>query len=628
MSRRERKAAAAPPRPRAAAPARPGWADRVVPPELARWLALPSALVIALLVHVPALRTWFAQDDLTFLARARGLEPAHAAFGRLLSGAPRWSLFNALFGLDAFPYHAANMLLHLVNVALVYAVARRAIPGRAAAWAAAVLFGASGIAFTPLHWATGLGEIMATTFALAALLLHLVARGARAEGAPRREHPHPPEPGTAHAVAATPDPGTAPAPLPLLALSALALLAAGLSKETTLLLPLVLLVAERRLGGFAPRWRALVPAAVAGAVFVTGFLLTLRSSDYLGGEAYALSFSPVFLARNLATYLGWLVALWAPVRDAVASMDPQATLPGLGIALLVALTLWLQRRSRRHPEEVGAAWFVALLAPVLPLAHHTYLYYLYLPWAGMCWLLAGTGARIARRLPFALLPLLAVVAAFAGYEARNVRARETAVTGTIPSDRTLRESTMLRNVMTALDTVGLAPDARVAFVNPAPPLHSPIAGRQTGPRYSYVPLEVALRGGRALALRFPRLRYLGFADTLPRDWEDAEVFLFQDDGSARHLGRGSRALAELGYFTIRTEQWARADAMLRRSLALGDTLPDAVFGLGVTSSFLGDELQARRWAREFTRRFPGDPRAPTVLEELARPDSLRPKPPR
>jgi len=607
-------------------PPQTSWAQRLIPPHAARWVALPTALLAALLVHYPALGTFFAQDDLTFLARARGLEPWPVSFGRLLSGALRWRAFNALFGLNPLPYHAANMLMHLANVALVYAVARRMVAGRAAAWAAAVLFGASGIAFTPLHWATGLGEIMATSFALAALLLYLMARGAQADGTRRRAPTHAATATQAEGPAA--DAARAPGAGTLLVLSALAVLAAGLSKETVLLLPLVLFAADRRLGLFPPRLRALAPAALAGLVFLAGFLATLGSSDYLGGQAYALSFSPVFLVQNFATYMGWLIVLWAPVRDAVASMDPGALIPGLVLAALFALVLWSQRRAPRHPEEVGAVWFLVLLAPVLPLRHHTYLYYLYLPWAGVCWLLAGLGARLVRRVPLTLLLLLAAVAAFAGVEARNVRTREVAMTGVLMSDRTMRESTMLRNVTTALDTVGLAPDARIAFVNPAPPLHSPLAGRQTGPRRSYVPLEAALRGGRALQLRFPRLRYLGFADTLPRDWEDAEVFLFQDDGSARHLGHGSQALSELGYFTIRTRQWERADAMLRRSLALGDTLPDAVFGLAITSSYLGREPLARLWAREFERRFPGDPRARFVQEELARPDSLGAKPAR
>jgi len=48
-------------------------------------------------------------------------------------------------------------------------------------------------------------------------------------------------------------------------------------------------------------------------------------------------------------------------------------------------------------------------APVLPLAHHTYLYYLYLPWAGLCWAFAGAAERLARRWPVLRTSLLVLL---------------------------------------------------------------------------------------------------------------------------------------------------------------------------------------------------------------------------
>ena len=572
------------PRPASAAAARPARAPFALPPQVPVWLALPSALLLAALVHWPALHTFFAQDDITFLARARGLEPAPWSFARLLSGAPRWALFDALSGLDPLPYHAANLALHLVNVALTYAVARRLLGGRAAAWAAAVLFGASSIAFTPLHWATGFGELLATTGALGALLLFLDARARGSRAA--------------------------------LWLSALCVLAAALSKETMLLLPLVLVVAEWRLDTPARDLRRVIPAAAVMLAFAVAFLLTARRAGYLGGEAYAMSAAPGFLAANLATYLRWCVTPHVPVRDAVAAMDPGALPAGLAVAAALALALWSQRRATRHPEEVGIAWFLLLLAPVLPLRHHTYLYYVYPAWAGACWLIAGAGERLVRRLPAAAPVALAAVLALAGLGFAGVRARERAMTGDFPADRTVRESRMLRNAVAGLRAARLSPGTRVAFVNPAPRRHSSLAAAGAAPTASYLPLEQALRGGETLRLFFPGLRYAGFADTLPRAWEDAETFLYQDDGTLRALGRGAPALAELGYFTLRTGQWARADAMFRRSLALGDTLADAVFGLGITSSFLGRPADERAYAAEFLRRWPDDPRARVVRAAL------------
>ncbi|MBI5711607.1 MAG: hypothetical protein HZC42_15080 [Candidatus Eisenbacteria bacterium] len=599
-----------------------------MPPQVAAWFALASALLLAALVHWPALRTFFAQDDITFLARARGLESAPWSFARLFSGAPRWALFDALFGLDPLPYHAANLLLHLANVALTWAVARRLLGGRAPAWAAAVLFGTSTIAFTPLHWATGLGELLATTGALGALLLFLDARarGTRRSDGATRETGFPPLDARARGARGN-DAGsreTGPPPLDarargsntLLWLSALCALAAALSKETVLLLPLVLVVAEWRLDAPALDLRRAIPAAAAMLAFAAAFLLSARRAGYLGGEAYAMSAAPGFLAANLATYLRWCVTPHVAVRDAVAAMDPGALPAGLAVAVALALALWSQRRAPRHPEEVGAAWFLLLLAPVLPLRHHTYLYYVYPAWAGACWLIAGAGQRLVRRLPAAAPVAFAAVVALAGLGFTGVRARERAMTGAFPADRTVRESRMLRNVVAGLRAARLSPGTSVAFVNPAPRRHSSLAAAGAAPTASYLPLEQALRGGEAVRLFFPGLRYAGFADTLPRAWEDAESFLYQDDGTLRSLGRGAAALAGLGYFTLRTRQWARADAMFRRSLALGDTLADAAFGLSITSSFLGRPADERAYAAEFLKRWPDDPRAGVVRSAL------------
>ena len=560
-----------------------------------KWVALPSALLVALSVHFVALRTFFAQDDLIFLARAAGLEPSPASLWRMLSGTPRWRLFHAWFGVDPLPYHLANLSFHLLNVTLVYATARRLFGDRGTAWAAAVLFGASAIAFTPVHWATGFTEILAATFALAALWLYLEARGAGLAGS-----------------------GGASARPALLWISAAAVLAAGLSKEATLLLPLALVAADRRLGAFAPRARTLLPVGVAGLLFVVGYASTFRSPEHLGGEAYALTPAPAFVAQNLATYLRWTVAVWDPVRDAVARMAPDAWPLGTAVALAAALLLWSQRRAPRHAEEVGAVWFLALLAPVLPLRSHTYLYYLYVPWAGACWLLAGAGARLARRFPAALPVALAAVVAFAGVEGWSVRARERARAGPFAADRTIRESTLLGNAIRSLTAARLAPGARVAFVNPTPKEHVSVTGAPAVSVTSYNPLERAMSDGRTLRLFLPGVRYLGFADTLPREWEDAEVFLYEPDGRSRHVGHGSRALAAVGTSALETGQWQWAEAMFRRTLARGDTLPDAVFGLANTRSLLGSGREAAAYARDFLRRWPRDPRARRVEEGFRR----------
>jgi hypothetical protein len=240
------------------------------------------------------------------------------------------------------------------------------------------------------------------------------------------------------------------------------------------------------------------------------------------------------------------------------------------------------------------------------------------PWAGACWLAAGAASRFARRVPAVLPAALAATLVFAAVEGWSVRAREVAMTGRFATDRTICESTLLRNAMAALDSVPLAPGTRVVFANPAPRAPSASSSQAVRILSTYNPLEVALRGGRSLQVLRPGVRCLGVVDTIPSGWADVEVFLYEPDGSARHLGRGSQAEAALGYFTMRTEQWALAERLFLRSLALGDTLPDAVFGLGITRVMQGRGNEARALAEEGLRRWPDDPRAPAILEGLRR----------
>ena len=561
-----------------------------------RVLALPLALATAAAVHAPALRTFFAQDDVTFLARARGIEPTPWSLARPLSEGWMWRMLHAAFGLHPLPYHLFNFALHLANTALVYVIGTRLLRSRGAGFSAALLFGASSIAFTPLHWASCLVELLVTTFTLAAFAMFLATRERRGL-----------------------TPGWA---------GVLLILAALLSKESAILFPVVLLVVHFRLGDPAPP-RSLAPQSVAVLAYAAGFLATLPLVHYAGSETYSMSRSPWFIGMNLATYLRWIVALYDPVRDAIAAMNPAAWRVGLPVALLAAALLWLQRRERRHPEEVGAAWFLAMLAPVVALRFHTYLYYLYLPWPGACWMLAGAGQRLARRRA-AAWAMAILLAGFVVVEYGNVRTREHASLGTLPLDKTVREAMMLENAVTGLGAAGVAPGDRIAFVNSAPRRHFAVAqtaGLDTSAVRSYLPLEGALRQGEAIRVFFPGARYLGFAASIPREWEDARTFLYQDEGTLRDLGRGSRALAELGYFTLQLEQWKDAEAMFLRSQALGDTLPDAVFGMIVTSYFLGREDESRRHAEEFLRRWPSDPRAPGVAAGLrGEPPPARPAP--
>ena len=614
QKRRRAAAAAAAPR-----PARPRAAAFPFPPRAATVLAWTLPLVATIVVHGSALHTYFAADDVTFLSRARGLEPTPWTLARPLSEGVTWHLLFAAFGLNPLPYRLFTFALHLLDTTMVFAIARRLIGSLGAACAAAMLFGVSTIVFTPLHWTSCLVELQASCLMLASFLVYLRARAPAARHAAPEAGAPAARPATTEAGApATSAPG---ASTPLLWVSALLGLAAVLSKESVILFPLAFLAADRRSGVFPPRPRSVIPAGIAATAYGLAFALTIRSIKYVGTEAYSMTAAPDFLSGNFATYLRWLVVLLEPIRDLKATMNPDALGIGFAVAIAGVILIVLALRDTRHPEEVGAAWFLTFLLPVVPLAHHTYLYYLYLPWAGVCWMVAAAGERAARRLP-AVVPWIAAAAlvAFIALEARNVKQRETTMSGPYCADRTMRDSGILKNVVAGLDTLGLPPGTSFVFMNPAPRMHQRLAG--TGPIvYSYMPFETVLRGDETMRLFAPHLRSLGVESRVAPDQEGTEIVLFNGDGKIHRIGRGGCAITELGYRLLPLGQWAAADSMFRRARELGDTLPDGTFGLMATSHYLGRDDRMREFCREFLRRWPNESRAAVVDSALAK--SLR-----
>lgn len=480
------------------------------------FLACGLALLLAAIAHAGATRTFFAADDITFLSRAAGLAPAFPWF-RPLSEGLAFRLEYALFGLDPFPWHVVNLLLHLLATAGVYALARRWIGSPFAAGAAAILSGCSSIAFTPVHWTSGVTELLAGAFLAAATLAHLESR--------RR--------GMGWAIAA----------------AVLALLAM-LSRELAVTWPLLVLLIER--GPGAPRRSPayVVPSLLAAGIEVATFAAGGLWHRFAGSEAYARSFAPGVLLANLTTYVAWSFTPWNPIPDLVASPDPEAWRVALPIVLIVA---WALRRGiGGEALRLGLAWWLAFLLPVLPLASHTYLYYAYVPWMGGAIAVAALGhAMLARATPrtLAAAAAAALLVGFVTIEARQVHVRETATRDFLPADRTMRESMLLRNALAGIRAAHLAPGSAVLFVSPltrAPfdvVRGAPARPEDAASRTAYFPLEAAMRGGETLRLFFPALRYGGFARTIPPGDDSSEVFHFEQRGYLEHWGRGPAARA-------------------------------------------------------------------------------------
>jgi len=585
QSHRRRSAAPAPPRvaPRSAA----AWTPPV-------WLVWSAPLVALLAVHGGALNGFFSADDIDFLMRARGLDTSAWPMARLLPGAWRWQAFTSLFGAQPLPHLALALALHGASALLLVQAVRRAGLGDVSAMLAGVLMAGTSIAYASTHWASGLGEVLAAALALAALALHLECR--------HRARPV----------------------LAVLAGAAAAL--AVLSKESAILAPVAILLADRWLPvrgeGRGALREVLAGGAVAAAIAVGLYL----RDPHVGGEAYALAASPLVWLGNLGTYAAWLVMLADPIRDRVAQSDAILLAPGLVVLAAWGVGALLERRARSRPLTAGLAWFVLLLAPVLLLANHSYLYYLVLPWAGAALAVAVLLGRAAARLP-AAAGIAAVAIAGGGFvanEALQIRARQRLDVSGLKVDRIARESEILRNAVSALRAASLAPGDSIAFVNPYPLLsmdasRGEVREDATGlSQYAYIPFVLATREGRALSMFVPGPVIVGVSDGVRRDWENVRFFRYANDGTLTDIGRGADALFELSADYLQGERWDYARLALLRLLELGRDDAEVRWRLGRALGQSGDEAGALEQAQVLLARWPDSPRAATLRQNAER----------
>ena len=137
------------------------------------------ALTATILVYIPSLFSYFQRDDWAHLLKVAS--PGHNpwSFGdwfyRPLFLIEFGGLYKA-FGLNAVGWHAFALLVHLVNVALVYLLARRLKFNDIAAMVGAAAFGVFPMSTNAVGWLSALSGVTAVSFCLAAVHIALTQR--------------------------------------------------------------------------------------------------------------------------------------------------------------------------------------------------------------------------------------------------------------------------------------------------------------------------------------------------------------------------------------------------------------------------------------------------------------------
>ena len=250
-----------------------------------------------------------------------------------------YTLEYALFGLAPFGYHLTNLLLHIGNTLLVFALVLRLSTHPPSALVAALLFGVHPLHVESVAWVTERKDVLSTLFFLGALLCYLRYQ----------------EDKQAH----------------LYALSIVAFVLSLFSKPMGVTLPLILLLCDY-LCARGWTYRTLVekvPFVMVSALFSVIMVLAQHSSGGINAARFSALVDNVLVACwGLVFYLSKTLA---PVGlSAYYPYPPEISFHLLAFflppILLLALTagVWISRRYTRT-VVFGSLFFFVTLLPVL-----------------------------------------------------------------------------------------------------------------------------------------------------------------------------------------------------------------------------------------------------------------------
>jgi len=520
------------------------------------WLALPA--LAAALAYLNTLGADFVYDDLHQIVENPWVKSPR--FLAEIVSRPVWAfqttaptnywrpvqmgLYNLLwFASSGSPlaFHGVNVLLHVLTTAAVALLVFRLSGDRLVAGSAAVLFAVHPANTEAVSWIACLPELTYAFFLVAALLLHELA-------------------------------GRTKPPTIMYRMGALGAFAlALLSKETAIVLPLLVVLAELSIrtgrppgtrGGASGALRAALPyAAVAGSYLLVRWLVVGGLAPRVRGTL-TLADAVVNAPPLLASYLRLLAIpadllayhIFEPIRSVG---DPRLVL-GLAATAVVGILLVVLWRRRRDLMLAGGL----LILPLLPVLYVPAIganafaeRYAYLPSVGAAWLTAAALVATAKRLarPAAARRIVAgivgaVALAFGGISIARNRvwsSDETLATATL---RREPRATHMHLVLGAYYTrqgkqdLALAQYERGVAGSPADPLlRAALVTARLGLRR--IPPEDAARDFASIVEEYPSLLVvwinLGAARMLSKEPERAEeayrraLALSPDDGQAR-----------------------------------------------------------------------------------------------
>jgi hypothetical protein len=319
------------------------------------WTAAP---LVCLILYWPSLTTWFRGDDFAWLGVGYYDRTFHdllvSIFAPQAQGTIRplserlfFMLGFRLFGMDALPFRIAVLATHFANLALVASIGARLMRSRAAGLCACLLWLVNSACVLPLSWTCVYNQILCGFFLL--LAFHFLLR--YTETGERRYYWW----------------------------QWVAFVIGFGALEINVVYPAIAaaytwMCARRFLRGTVPMFAVSALYAVVH-----------RWAVPAGGPSdYAMHFTGAMF-RTFFRYWMWTIG---PVFQFSPLELPSWVLP-FGIAVVSAgLLAFAAAKLKRGGPLAGFcfAWYVIVLAPVLPLRDHMTEYYVFLPEIGLAWL--------------------------------------------------------------------------------------------------------------------------------------------------------------------------------------------------------------------------------------------------
>lgn len=348
-----------------------------------KWIT--AFFIVSLLVFIadfPSLKYGFSQDDFIHLSASQAssaqeflnfFNPFYQYpdifFYRPLTTQVYFFINKTLFGLNPVPFHIESLILHLVNSILFFLIIKKIWQNKNIAFVSALFYAVSAAHFLSLYYISAFQQVCRTFFIFLSILMFFKYQDTKQKSAYLG--------------------------------SLIAFLAALLSKETSIVLPLLFLPLEilrNRTGKLKTITQMAIKSTIPFVVVVLiyGIVRFTGLQSVFNEGSYNTTFSFSDILQNLKWYIIWSLGL-PEILSTYPSLKPDSLLQfgkdlpfGFLVLILSALvgiiSLLLLPSFKQLTKRMlfaSAAIFLLSLSPILILSQHRYPQYLDLAFMGL-----------------------------------------------------------------------------------------------------------------------------------------------------------------------------------------------------------------------------------------------------